>query len=177
MKNYEPDKYQGFLYSAYKDVLAVETLGEFSNIHYEAIAFHAQQAAEKMIKNALTEAGIAPPKTHNIDDLLTLAIDHQVLSPEKEDIVSAVRLSQYAVNVRYTQMPDIQAGEVISAIYDCNQISKMLEKAGFETIKIKMPKSLIKPRSLTEREISSRQISKELENKKIHNHDRQDNER
>jgi HEPN domain-containing protein len=50
MSAYEPDKYQGFLYAAYKDILAVESLCEFGNVHFEAIAFHAQQAAEKILK-------------------------------------------------------------------------------------------------------------------------------
>lgn len=162
MRDYEPNKYQGFMYSAYKDILALEALGEFGGIHYEAMAFHAQQAAEKMLKNALTENGIVPPKTHNIDDLLTIAKENRILAPEKQDIIAAVQLSQYAVKIRYSQIPDIQAGEVISAIKNCNQISKMLDKAGFESIKIETPKSLIKTPSLAERASISKEVSEGL---------------
>lgn len=162
MRKYEPNKYQGFMYAAYKDVLALEALGEFNDVHYEAMAFHAQQAAEKMIKNASVEKGIIPPRTHDIRGLLILAVENKVLAPEKQDIIAAVQLSQYAVTVRYSQIPDIQAGEVISAIKNCNQISKMLDKAGFESIKIETPKSLIKTPSLAERASISKEVSEGL---------------
>jgi HEPN domain-containing protein len=35
-------------------------------------AYHVQQAAEKYVKAALVEAGIAPPKSHDVSYLLTL---------------------------------------------------------------------------------------------------------
>lgn len=35
-------------------------------------AYHVQQAAEKYIKAALIEAGVAPPKSHDLPQLLTL---------------------------------------------------------------------------------------------------------
>jgi HEPN domain-containing protein len=41
---------------------------------YEAICFHAQQCAEKYLKARLVEAGIAFPKTHDLEALLRLAL-------------------------------------------------------------------------------------------------------
>ncbi|MDR3689896.1 MAG: HEPN domain-containing protein [Fimbriimonas sp.] len=35
-------------------------------------AYHIQQAAEKYIKAVLVEAGIAPPKTHDLPQLISL---------------------------------------------------------------------------------------------------------
>ena len=40
-------EYIGYLYSAHKDILAIEALAQDIDTHSEVIAFHAQQAAEK----------------------------------------------------------------------------------------------------------------------------------
>lgn len=40
--------------------------------NYDAVAFHAQQCAEKYLKARLIEAAIPFPKTHNLGAILTL---------------------------------------------------------------------------------------------------------
>lgn len=42
--------------------------------HYEAVCFHAQQCVEKYLKARLVEAGIAFPKTHDLNLLLNLVL-------------------------------------------------------------------------------------------------------
>jgi HEPN domain-containing protein len=39
---------------------------------WSVAAYHVQQAAEKSVKAALVEAGVAPPKTHDLQQLLGL---------------------------------------------------------------------------------------------------------
>ena len=95
------NKYKGFLYPAYKDVLAIEALAHDIDKHCEVIAFHAQQAAEKILKNVLEENGIVPPKTYDIAELLKIAADKEYLKPTQKEIRAATHLSAYAVIVRY----------------------------------------------------------------------------
>ncbi len=63
------------------------------------VCFHCQQAAEKYLKALLQEFGVAPPKTHNLRDLLKLLLLHDgTLKPLER---GAKSLTQYAVHYRY----------------------------------------------------------------------------
>jgi HEPN domain-containing protein len=42
--------------------------------NHDAVCFHSQQAAEKYLKARLVEAGIAFPRTHDLEALLDLAV-------------------------------------------------------------------------------------------------------
>ena len=61
-------EYTGFMYAAHRDVLVVENLAKEIDPYTEAIAFHSQQAAEKMVKNVFIQNGIVPSKTHSVDE-------------------------------------------------------------------------------------------------------------
>jgi HEPN domain-containing protein len=61
--------------------------------------FHFQQAAEKLVKACLEEFDIRFPRTHQIEDLIKLALPFQptwsaLLGP-------AAQLSDFAVHIRY----------------------------------------------------------------------------
>jgi HEPN domain-containing protein len=63
------------------------------------VGFHAQQAAEKLLKAALFLAGVAPPRTHNLAQLADLAASSGVNLPTE---CEALRwLTPYAVLYRY----------------------------------------------------------------------------
>jgi HEPN domain-containing protein len=63
------------------------------------VGFHAQQAAEKLLKAALFLAGVAPPRTHNLAELADLAADSGLELPTQ---CEALRwLTPYAVLYRY----------------------------------------------------------------------------
>jgi HEPN domain-containing protein len=63
------------------------------------LGFHAQQAAEKLLKAALFLAGVAPPRTHNLAALTDLATSSGVNLPTE---CEALRwLTPYAVLYRY----------------------------------------------------------------------------
>lgn len=62
-------------------------------------AFHLQQAAEKLVKAVLIEAGVGdPPRTHDIARLLTLLPgDH----PRRGELAALADLTDHAVLPRY----------------------------------------------------------------------------
>jgi HEPN domain-containing protein len=63
------------------------------------VGFHAQQAAEKLLKAALFLAGVAPPRTHNLAELADLAASSGLNLPPG---CEALRwLTPYAVLYRY----------------------------------------------------------------------------
>jgi HEPN domain-containing protein len=67
--------------------------------NYDAACFHAQQCAEKYLKAFLQEHGAGIPKTHNLVDLLDLALRLDVhLEPWRNSLVA---LSPYGVLYRY----------------------------------------------------------------------------
>ena len=69
------------------------------------VGFHAQQAVEKLLKAALFLAGAAPPRTHQLVELLDLANAHGLALPEEAEELRW--LTPYAVFYRY----DFDAGD------------------------------------------------------------------
>lgn len=133
-------EYTGFMYAASKDASAVEALAAAGLAdHCEAISFHCQQAAEKMLKCVYMEQGKVPPKTHDVGDLLASAIDEGWLKAKPEAIQAAIDLTIYAVAARYETSPDISEGEARKAIIDCNRIADMLGSNDYECIRIDLP--------------------------------------
>ena len=131
------------LYLAAKDISAIEVLSKDVDSHTEVISFHAQQAAEKMIRHALHERGIPTPKTHDIEQLIGMGLEHGVLSPTKEDIAAATKLTWLAVNARHQTAIDIRPGEALNAMVLCNQIADMLERSGSPSVRIHVPAALL----------------------------------
>jgi HEPN domain-containing protein len=70
--------------------------------NYNAACFHAQQCAEKYLKARLQEAGIAFPKTHNLEHLLQIILP---LEPTWTTLRSdLIILTSAAIEVRYPGM-------------------------------------------------------------------------
>jgi HEPN domain-containing protein len=67
-------------------------------IMWESLCYPAQQAAEKALKAVLIHAGVEPPWTHHIEQLLRLL---PAGLPRPTDLTEAVRLTQYAMETRY----------------------------------------------------------------------------
>lgn len=66
-----------------------------------AVAFHAQQAAEKALKAYLAAHGRPLPKTHELATLTSLCL---ALDPAFETLHEVRRLNPYAVTGRYPDM-------------------------------------------------------------------------
>jgi HEPN domain-containing protein len=77
------------------------------------VCFHCQQCAEKYLKALLEEIGLAIPKTHDLDNLLTLLLPHH--SSLRSLRRGLVFLTDFAVDNRY---PGYNASkrEVVSAL-------------------------------------------------------------
>jgi HEPN domain-containing protein len=93
------DFVQSWLRKAEGDLRAAERLLEVQQEDYFATAFHAQQAAEKFLKAFLVRLQIPFPKTHNIEQLLQLAMPSD--PSLEEELASAVTLTPYGVEFRY----------------------------------------------------------------------------
>ena len=87
----------------------------------DTACFHCQQCAEKYVKARLEEAGVRIPKTHDLGELLKLALP---FAPLWSALQPALRsLSQYAVAFRYPGDEATDA-EVKSALTNCKAIRK-----------------------------------------------------
>lgn len=135
-------EYEGFMYAASKDALAVEALfGADPAAHCEAITFHCQQAAEKMLKNVFVQNDVVPPKSHDVGDMLAKSMAAGWIDAGDEELKAAVDLTLYAVMARYETSPDISTGEALKAIKDCNAIASMLDRNGCPFVAIRMGSS------------------------------------
>ena len=68
---------------------------------YEHLCFHAQQAAEKMLKALQVSHGVQPRKTHDLLDLLGECLE---LEPRVDALgPGCILLNRYSVDVRYPQ--------------------------------------------------------------------------
>jgi HEPN domain-containing protein len=66
---------------------------------HDVVCFHCQQCAEKYLKGLLEELGLSIPKTHDLDQLLTLLLPHH--SSLRSLRRGMTFLSNFAVGVRY----------------------------------------------------------------------------
>lgn len=88
-----------FLRKADQDMTVLEKWRQDPDIAGEILGFHAQQAAEKMLKAILSYKGIEVPLTHRLADLIDLGKDHGIVLTERlEDIRF---LTPFAVEFRY----------------------------------------------------------------------------
>ena len=85
-----------WLTKAAADLDAARFLRSNPNLPQEIAAFHYQQASEKAIKGLLIEQGIAPPKSHDLRNLLGLLSDKSDLDQDVAD-----ELTPFAVLARY----------------------------------------------------------------------------
>ncbi len=66
---------------------------------HDGVCFHCQQCTEKYLKGLMEELGLAIPKTHDLDRLLTaLTPHHPTLRPLRRGLLF---LSDFAVDIRY----------------------------------------------------------------------------
>jgi len=111
---------------------------EFRNTEepaYNAICFHAQQCIEKLLKGFLQENQINSPKTHNIRELILLALP---VRPEWMKLIdSAIILNRYAVDFRY---PDDEAykEDAEEAVEICERIRRIILDALEESDQLRL---------------------------------------
>ena len=79
--------------------MTVASLIDDERIAPEIVAFHAQQAAEKVLKAMLVLRQVDFPRTHSIGALLALCEEAGFAGAQ--DLIDASSLTRYAVTTRY----------------------------------------------------------------------------
>ena len=94
----------------------------FRPMPIEIVCFHAQQAAEKMLKCFLVLNEVEPPYTHNLKLLLDMCaeIESEFSNLERE----AITLSQYGVLPRYPAELDLEEHDAETALKYADKITE-----------------------------------------------------
>ncbi len=109
------DLVRGWLKKAEEDFHVAQELMERDRTSYNPVGFHAQQAVEKYLKGLLTRHQISFPKTHDIEELLTLT--EKIIPGIQAKLRGAVILSQYGVEIRYPdEGPDLNKTQGAEAV-------------------------------------------------------------
>lgn len=87
----------------------LERLLDDQEVDDDTLGFHAQQAAEKMLKAVLASRGINYPKTHNLRVLIELLATGGVELPEP--LSEITRLTQFGTTFRYDTFRTSGPGE------------------------------------------------------------------
>jgi HEPN domain-containing protein len=105
----------GSLDKSDKDFFLAQHLSAEGNSYREALAFHAQQAAEKLLKGFLTVRQVHFPKTHNLGDLLDRMA---TVDPDLADALRNITaLNPYGVEYRYPgDFPELTSEDTDEAL-------------------------------------------------------------
>lgn len=109
--------FKRWLQKAENDRLAMRNNIEAAQVPWDAVCFHAQQMAEKLLKAYLVLHGLPVSKTHDLVALLSACRTIDDALGEHEELCE--RLSQYAVRVRYPDdlfEPDEKIGREMAAL-------------------------------------------------------------
>ncbi len=118
---------QQWLTKAEDDFDAAETLLAQRRLLW-IVAFHAQQAAEKYIKAFLTEHQIEFPKTHRMEELLSLVARRD---PKLADsLFPAAALNPYGADIRYPgDIPDLTLETASQALNRAAEVRAAIHRA------------------------------------------------
>lgn len=90
------------LRKADQDLLVIKKLRTDTEIAVGVLGFHAQQAAEKMLKAALADKQVRFPFTHRLIELIALIQTNDIAFPQP---LEAIRnLTPFAVEFRYEDL-------------------------------------------------------------------------
>jgi HEPN domain-containing protein len=95
-----------FARKARSDEIALDKLANDPDVPDDLIGFHAQQALEKLLKAALAQAGAAPPRIHDLGELIARLGDEGLTPPTSTSEARA--LVPWAVEFRYDDILDEQ---------------------------------------------------------------------
>jgi HEPN domain-containing protein len=101
-----------FARKARSDEIALEKLADDPDVPDDVIGFHTQQAVEKLLKAALACAGIAPPRIHDLGELIALLDDVDL--PPPASATEARALVPWAVEFRYDDILDERLDRVVA---------------------------------------------------------------
>ncbi len=90
---------------AERDMVSFRALASHPEVDISATGFFAQQAVEKCLKTVAEYHGIVFRRTHDVDELVDLLLQHSVAMPFPADRFSI--LNPFAVILRYDETPYI----------------------------------------------------------------------
>ena len=90
---------------AERDTTSFRALSNHPEVDISATGFFAQQVVEKCLKAVAEYHGIVFRKTHDVDELVDLLLQHDVAMPFPSDKFSV--LNPFAVILRYEETPYI----------------------------------------------------------------------
>jgi HEPN domain-containing protein len=101
---------------AASDLGACRVLMAEDDMRDDVVGFHAQQAVEKALKVALVLADIDFPRTHDLRELVDIAVDSGVAVPDS--IHEARWLTPWAAQLRYEMLEPLDRGAALSIAVD-----------------------------------------------------------
>jgi len=124
MKNNQ-DLAKGLVEKARHDLSFAE-IGLQHEAPLDTIAFHLQQAAEKLIKALLASRNIVYPKTHDLDELIDLVpADLSDIQSFRERLIG---WNSYAVEMRYEIGIYPEKEEIETAMQTAKDLSAAVQK-------------------------------------------------
>ena len=108
---------------AEKDCRALSGMADEEVFSSEIFGFHVQQAVEKTLKAWLCVLGVAFPKTHDLDELVTLL--EQAGQSVPPSFATLLDFTDFAVAFRYDAFPELE-GE-IDRRDCCKQVRALLD--------------------------------------------------
>ncbi len=90
---------------AQRDMISFRALATHPEVDISAPGFFAQQAVEKSLKSVAEYHGLVFRKTHDVDELVDLLLQHDVVMPFPAEQFS--HLNPFAVILRYEETPFI----------------------------------------------------------------------
>ncbi len=105
-----------------KDLESAKFLTAMVPEPFEIICFHCQQSVEKALKAVLYKKNVRPPKTHDLDELITLCAIKEV-----EDFrESVLPLNDYSVMIRYPSLETVEEQDTRQATHAAEQFFSMV---------------------------------------------------
>lgn len=111
---------------ASRDERAAHVLQADPTIEAATVAFHYQQAVEKLLKALLAEHNVDYPLTHDLERLLTLVEDSGYRVPVPEDELTG--LTPFAVNSRYEEDEEVQQFDPVRVQALIEQLREWVER-------------------------------------------------
>jgi HEPN domain-containing protein len=107
MRPPEDPEVQDWLHKVAEDYRVAEALAALAEPLDDSICFHCQQAAEKLLKALLVARDLAPPRTHDLEELAARLSPPLSLPPHVEDAFTY--LTELAVIPRYPVHADLRS--------------------------------------------------------------------
>jgi len=107
-----------------KDLESAKFLTQMKPEPLEIICFHCQQSVEKALKAYLYSKAIRPPRTHDLDELISLC-DNMHIAEMRE---MTIPLNDYSVMIRYPSHEEVNEDDKNQAIEIAKNIVSVIEK-------------------------------------------------